>query len=171
MGMESYSITILAKEVMLSKCNGFQKLTGCTDVDLNKIRSILEVVGVELKTENLFVYDECLELFLYEQDNKFQGIEVKGCISWMEEGIKSAYKLLNNFMILYGDCDIYVLGKKINFVSSDELYGLINVEYNDKIGVFNKQYNNMKLKVTCSKFYSNKKYKKRFINRIFHSEK
>ena len=153
MGMESYSIMIVPKEVSLVCEEGYQKIIGRSEIDIVDVEEKLKSKVGQFVMNGRFIYDECLELFLYQQEGKLQALELKGCLSWLKEGVKNSFQLISYLQDEYGELDTYVLNKKIEYEKESELHQEICIAYNDKIAIFEKQYGNIELKATCGNFY------------------
>lgn len=168
MGMESYSITVLVKGISIAYENSFQKLIGISEVEIGEVEERLKKKGGQYVKDTRWTYNDNLELFIYQQNGKFQGLEIKGCLSWLDEGVKDCFQIINNFEEWYGTFDIYVLGAKVWCGNAEALYKYIYDVYYEKIQLFNKQYNNIKLKATCGKFYKEVKRKNKWYYKLFH---
>lgn len=153
MGMESYNITILAQGVSIEYENSYQKLIGYSMVDILDIEEKLRSIGMRCIQDTKWLFDDCLELYLYQKNGKLQGIEIKGCLSWLKEGVIDSFQIFNKYEEWYGEFEVYILGEKVKCNSEEQLNAYIQESYKKKIDLFNKQYNNIELKVTCGEFY------------------
>ena len=166
MGMESYQITVLVKGVLIEYEDSYQKLIGSSEIDVSDVREKLRNIGAKRIQDIKWIFDDYLELYIYERNGKFQGIEIKGCISWIREGVKDSFQIINICKEWYGELDIYVLGEKIGCHSEEELGEFVQKVYEDKINFFNRQYNDIKLKVTCGNFYKEMERRSRWYYKL-----
>lgn len=168
MGMESYSMTILAKGVSIEYEDSCQKLIGCSVVDVWNVEEKLRNIGMQYIQGAKWLLDNYLEVYIYQQNRKFQGIEIKGCISCMEGGVKDSFQIVKKCKEWYGEFEIYILGQKVRCDGEEQLKQCLQEAYETKICQFNKQYNNMKLKVSCGDFYKEMKKRTKWHYKLFH---
>ena len=166
--MESFNITGLVQGVLIEYENNYQKLIGSSEIDILDIKEKFKSLGMQYIQENKWIFDDYLEVYVYEKEGKFQGIEIKGCISWMKEGVKDSFQIVNKCKEWYGELDIYILGKKIWCDSKDGLDKYVQEAYKNKINLFNRQYGNVKLKVTCSNFYKEINRQNKWYYKLFY---
>lgn len=171
MGMESYSITVLAKQVSIEYEKSYQKLAGSSLYKVLNVEKKMRDEGIQYIQSGKWIYNDCLELFIYQQNGKFQGIEIKGCLSWLNEGVKDCFNLVNTFQKWYGEFDIYILGQKVLCTSEEVLCQYVYNAYTEKIELFNRQYGNIKLKATCGKFYKEMDKQSKWYYKLFHKLK
>lgn len=153
MGIESYNILILFQDVDIITNNGSWKLLGKSKYYISEITDILKSMQLENTYNNEWVYDKSIEIKIYEEDNYIQGVEIRGCFSYLEEGIVNCYIIIENINEVINQLSIYILNEKVWIENKDDLYNCICTKYKEKIEIFKKQYNNIKLKVTCGEFY------------------
>ena len=171
MGMESYSITVLSKQVSIKYERSFQKLVGSSLYEVLDVEKKMRECGIQYIQNGKWIYNDCLELFIYQQNGKFQGIEIKGCLSWLSEGVKDCFSLINNFQRCYGEFDIYILGQKVLCTSEEVLGQYVYNAYIQKIELFIRQYGNISLKVTCGNFYREMDRQNKWYYKLIHKLK
>lgn len=154
MGMESYDILVMAKNIKIIKRDNCWNLEGESEYHIRKLDKVLSNMKMEKINDSEWEFDKCLELKILSKNGYLQGIEIRGCISYLEEGIASCYDIIRNINQQVMSMDIYILNEKIKVKNVTELYQYICDRYQEKIDIFNKQYNNLRLKVTCGKFYN-----------------
>ncbi|MBQ4069141.1 MAG: hypothetical protein IJC76_07790 [Lachnospiraceae bacterium] len=169
MGMESYSITVLLNGISIEYEDCYQKLIGESKVKTLNIEEKLRIQGLQHIHDVKWLYNDYLEMFIYHRNGDFQGIEIKGCLSCLREGIKDSFMLINNLREWYGKVEIYVLGEKTEATKEEEFYKNVYELYKDKIRLFNKQYSNINLKVTCAEFYKELERQSKWYYKIFKS--
>ena len=169
--MESYSITVLVKGVSIEYEDSYQKLIGSSEIDIWDTKEKLSSIGIQYIQDVKWIFDDYLEMYIYEKNEKLQGIEIKGCISWIKEGVKDCFQIVNRFKEWYGELEIYILGKKVWCHSEEELDKYVQEVYKNKIELFNRQYNDIKLKVTCGNFYKEIDIRNKWYYKLFHRSK
>ena len=170
MGIESYSTLVLFQNVTTMTNNGNWKIVGKSKYYTNKLTDILKSMQMENTYDNDWIYDKSIEIKIYEEDNCIQGIEIRGCFSYLEEGIENCYTIIKNIKKVINQLNIYILNEKVCIENKYELESLICEKYKGKIEIFKKQYNNIRLKVTCGEFYyeiyENRKWHRKLYKRI-----
>lgn len=171
MGMESYNIIVLLNGVSIKYEDCYQKLIGKSVVKLLEIEARLRDIGVQHIQDLKWIYDDYLELFIYQGDGYFQGIEIKGCLSWLNGGVNDSFKIINDLKEWYDKVEIYILGQKVEISREEEFYKNLYELYNEKIKLFNKQFNNIKLKATCGEFYKEINRQSKWYYKLFNRNK
>lgn len=167
MGLESYNVTILPENVSIIRDKEYRRLCGASDINIGMIYDRLTKLCGGNNQRHKYVFNKCIDVMVYEDNMKFQGFELKGCLSYLKGGSEECY----NFYKLLGsevNLNIYILNKKINIKDSDDLYNAISTMYSEKIEIFRKQYGNIELKMTCGGFYQEMERRKRWYNKIFY---
>lgn len=159
MGIESYTIMILFQGVEIYNNNNYWNIVGKSNYITREIVREIEKMSIENLYKNEFLFENIIEIKIYEEEEYIQGIEMRGCLSCMESGIKSCYKFINELKSLGTEYSIWILNKKTKIENEKQLYNEINSSYYLKIESFKKQYENINLKTNCSEFY-NKIYKR-----------
>lgn len=171
MGMESYNVTALAKGVSYEFEDSYQKLIGSSEIDIFEVKDKLRSIGIQFIQDGRWIFEDYLELYIYEKNGKFQGMEIKGCISWIKEGVQDSFQIINKCKDWFGELEIYILGEKVPCHSEEEFDKYVQERYKNKIDLFNRQYNNIKLKVTCGNFYKEMNKRNRWYYKLFHRSK
>lgn len=167
MGMESYNVTILPENVSIIRDNEYWILCGASDINIDIIHDRLARLCGRNNQCHEYVFNECIDVKVYEDNMQFQGLELRGCLSYLKGGSEECY----NFYKLLGselDLNIFIMNKKINIKNSDDLYNAICIMYSEKIEIFRKQYGNIELKMTSGGFYQEMKRRRRWYNKIFY---
>lgn len=154
MGIESYNILVLFEDVTITTSSGSWKLLGKGKCYTSKLTDILKSMQMENSYDNEWIYDKSIELKIYDEESYIQGVEIRGCFSYLEEGIVNCYRIIKNINEVINPLSIFILNEKVCFETKDELYNFICTKYKEKIEIFKKQYNNITLKLTCSEFYT-----------------
>lgn len=167
MGMESYNIMLLAHNVSIVKKHEYWGLSNYSDMSENTIKkAINQLCNCGMK-ENEYVFRDIIDVKVYCENNYFQGIETRGCISCLEEGIKRFYELyykMNEIIPIH----VYVLDQRIDIHNENELYDTICNLYSDKINLFKRQYGDEELIVSSGGFYNEINKRKKWYYKIFH---
>lgn len=167
MGMESYNILILPENVSIIRDNEYWRLLGASDVNIDIIYDRLAKLCGRSNQWHEYVFDQCIDVKVYEENMQFQGFELRGCLSYLKGGSEECY----NFYKLLGseiDLNVFIMHKKINIKNSDDLYNAICIMYSKQIEIFRKQYGNIELKVTSGGFYQEMERRGRWYNKIFY---
>lgn len=167
MGMESYNIMLLPYNVQINRCQEYWTLCGSSDLPVSAINQIMDNLCKGNTNEEEYIFGDIIDVKLYSENDYFQGVEIRGCLSCIEEGVKKSYELyqfLNQMIPL----DFYVLNQKVNVDNEKELYDRICWSYSEKIEWFRKQYGDKKILVTSGNFYNEIKKRRRWYYRIFH---
>lgn len=167
MGMESYSILLTAREVQIIQQGSCWGLEGKSNYYSNDLNKILKEMNMENTDDEEWVFDRCLELRIHSKDNYLQGIEMRGCLSYLEEGILSCYEIIKQIDKRTVPLDIYILNERVKITNFTELYQAICEAYKGKICIFKKRYKDIKLKITCKEFYKEIEKRKRWYYRLF----
>lgn len=158
MGIESYSILVISKNVQVIKKQGCWKLEGKSHCCMKDLDKILGDMGMENSYNNRrWVFDNYLEIHTFSENAYAQAIEIKGCLSWLKEGIPKCYEIIKNIDAEIMPVDIYILDEHISILNAIELYEAIDTIYKDKITIFKKQYGEISLKTNCEEFYGKMK--------------
>lgn len=167
MGMEGYSILLTAREVQIIHRGSCWRLEGKSNYYSNDLNKILKEMNMDNTDDEEWVFDRCLELRIHSKDNYLQGIEMRGCLSHLEEGIRSCYEIIKQIDKKVVPVDIYILNERVKIASFTELYQVICEGYKDKIDIFKERYKDIKLKVTCKEFYKEVEKRNRWYYRVF----
>ena len=165
MGMESYNIMLLPKNINIKREDAYWKLCGTTDILLNAIEDDLEKLCIKVNKNKEYVFAQCIDVKLHGDKIFFQGFELRGCLSYLA-GVEACY----NFYEFWKNkipLNIFILNQIVNVESSNDLYETICYMYSEKIKLFNKQYGDIELKVTSGNFYREIKKRKRWYNKLF----
>lgn len=168
MGMESFSVLAISKDVENIKENGIWGLRGRSVIAISNIDIQLERMGAVLISKRRWLFDNCIEITEYEDGGFFQGIEFKGCLSWLNEGVEIVFKFLQSLLEILSDLDVFVLGQKAQAKTSKELYAVLVERYKDKITIFERQYGKIQLKATCGAFYKEMEKREKWYYKLFH---
>lgn len=171
MGIESFNITVLPHQVSIVSEGGYWRLEGTSTLDLKKVDEKLKILGAVKCKCNDWVIDDCIEIREYTCKGYFQGLELRGCLSNIKSGTELCCRLIETMDKEIIPLNVFVLNKKINFKNSEELYEVLQDMYGNKITIFNKQYGNIQLKVTCREFYKEIKKRKKWYYKIFYNLK
>lgn len=167
MGMESYNILILPENVNIIRDGEYWRLQGASDINIDIILDRLTKLCGRSYQRYEYVFNQCIDVKVYEDNMQFQGFELRGCLSYLKGGSEEChnfYKLLGSEL----DLNIFIMHKKINIKNSDDLYNAICIMYSEKIEFFRKQYGNIELKVTSGGFYQEMERRSRWYNKIFY---
>lgn len=170
MGLESYNILLLSENVSSIREKEYWKLCGASDISVNIIHEELDKLCSRKDQYPDYVLDGCIEIRMYEDKMLFQGLELKGCLSYLKGGAEECYqlyKLLNNKVAL----NIFILNEKIEINNSNDLYDTLCSMYSEKLKIFRKQYENIELKATCGDFYKEIKRRRRWYNKLLYHMK
>lgn len=168
MGMESYSITLLPSNVNIVRKSDYWHIEGCSGLPIRDFELALDKIGAERTGDAIWIINNCIELMQFSNNDFFQGLEVKGCLSYLEGGIDLCYdliKLLNDNIL---KTNVFVLNQMVEIENAQDLYNIVKSMYKDKITIFNRQYDNIELKVTCGEFYKEIEKKRKWYYKIFH---
>lgn len=168
MGMESYSITLLPSDVNIIRKNDYWYLEGCSELLIQDFELLFNKIGAERRGDVIWVMNNCIELIQFSNNKFFQGLEVRGCLSYLEEGIGLCYDLIKFLNDNILKMNIYILNQKVEIETAQDLYNIINNMYKDKITIFNRQYGNIELKITSGEFYKEIKKRRKWYYKIFH---
>lgn len=172
MGMESFSIIALPYQVNIVKEEEYWYLKGSSEILSKEFESQLKSIGAIKYNSNddEWILDDCIEMKEYKYNDFFQGLEIKGCLSYLRQGAELCYELLKKLDDKIVPLKVFILHEKVEFKDSEELYFHLNEKYNDKIRIFQKQYNSIELKVTCGNFYKEIEKRKKWYYKIFHKK-
>lgn len=166
MGLESYNIMILPKNVSIIRDNEYWRLCGTSEVRLNVIEDNMMKICRRTGKNAEYVLNKCLDIKLYEDKLFFQGFEIRGCLSYLKGGIEECY----NFYEFWKDkipLNIFVLNQLVKVESVNDLYEVICYMYSEKIKIFKNQYGDIELKVTSGNFYHKIKKRNKWYYKIF----
>ena len=166
MGMESFNIMMLPENVSIVRDNEWWNLQGTAQVKVNIIRNQLSNICNIDNGNNEYIYNDCIDIKVYDNEQCFQGFELRGCLSYLEKGIEYCF----NFYEYWKDkipLKIYILNKPIDVQDSKDLYKIICDMYSEKINIFRKQYGNIEIKVTSGKFYNEIKKRSKWYYKLF----
>lgn len=96
--MESYSLTVTDQNVKIVRDKEYWRLEGISHISIQSVEKYLTSIELIVKDNDIsWYYDNCIELYILHKEGLFQGIEIKGCLVYFDEGIKLCYNLLMNF--------------------------------------------------------------------------
>lgn len=172
MGMESFSIIALPDGVDIIRDKEYRHLKGNSNIffkdfelELGKLENIVR------RGECGWVLDDCIEIIVYNSNGFFQGIELKGCLSYLDDGVDLGYDFIEIIRKKIVSLKIYIFNREVEVGNSKQLCKLIKEMYSDKIAIFQKQYNDVKLKATCGEFYREMKNRKKWYYKLLHNKK
>lgn len=167
MGIESFNIMILPKNVNIIRDGEYWRLCGTTEIAIESVENELkEMYNIRRKKREEYVMDECIDVKLYENEQCFQGFELRGCLSYLRGGIEVCY----NFYEYWKDkipMKVCILNQVVQVIDVSELYQTLCNMYSQKIKIFKKQYGDIELKTTSGSFYIEIKKRKRWYYRLF----
>lgn len=169
--MESFSIMALADEVSIMRKKEYRYINGSSNVPYKDFELELKKMSNVRKDGYIWLLDGYLEIIGYNFNGFFQGIELKGCLSYLNGGIDLCFefiKIINNKIT---PLKIYILNQEVEIESSNQLCEFTKHMYNDKITIFQKQYGNVQLKVTCGEFYKEMKKRSKWYYKMLHHNK
>jgi len=152
MGMESYNIMALSREVDIVRDNEYWHSMGASNILSKEVERRLQKTGLVSCGKDEWILDDCIEIKEYCYEEFFQGFEMKGCLSYFEQGVELCY----NFIKLFDEdipLKIVIFNQEVKVENAQQLFALTKEMYKDKFTIFQKQYNNVHLKATSGKFY------------------
>ena len=168
MGMESYNIMLLANSVSIVKNHEYCEIRCHSNLPKFKIKKLLVELCDCGINENEYIYREIVDVKVYFENNYFQGIEMRGCLSCVQEGIERCYELYNYIKMII-PLNFYVLNQMVDIKNEGQLYDTICNYYSEKINLFQKQYGDEELIASTRTFYKILKKRKRWYYKIIHS--
>jgi len=96
--------------------------------------------------------NEIIDVFVIEKNNIFQGIEIKGCLSYFEKGIEMCFDLyqkINNCIPVY----IVISNRQEQIKERKDFLECMYSEYKEKLEFFQKQYGERELYLSIREFY------------------
>lgn len=169
MGMESFNIMALAEEVKIVNDKEYWSLEGKSKFQSSVIDSIIKEFGAIRYNTYDWILDDCIEIKEYVKEGGFQGIEIRGCLAYLKEGVDLCYELIN-YMNKQVSLDVYIYNEKVEVKDSEQLYAYILQLYKGKIEIFIRQYGDIKLKVTSGNFYKEIKKRSSWSYKLLHSK-
>lgn len=166
MGMESFNIMILPENVNIIRDREYWRLCGTTEIAIESVENELKEMCNMQRKDKEYVMDECIDIKLYENEQYFQGFELRGCLSYIRGGIEDCY----NFYEYWKDkipLKICILNQVVEVRDASELYQTLCNMYSKKIQIFKRQYDDIELKTTSSSFYTKIKKRKRWYYKLF----
>lgn len=157
MGMESYSIILVSNQVDFKIENSFWKLQGNSDIMITEIVRFLETLCK--KTEGTFVYNKIIDVFVIGENEFFQGLEIKGCLSCFNKGLEEIFDLYEKINIAF-PVNIVISNQKEKINEKKFFIERMYSEYEDKFDFFQKQYGKKELIVSIKDFYRYNKKRK-----------
>lgn len=168
MGIESFNIMALPEEVNIVRDKEYWYLDGSSHLLVKNIERELDKIGAIKSGNGEWILEDCLEIKEYREEAFFQGFEVRGCLSCMQYGVNLFYEFFEVFNKSIVPLKVYIFNKEIIIEDAQQLYILIKTLYNEKISIFQKQYGDIEIKVTCSNFYNEVKKRKKWYYKLLH---
>ena len=171
-GMESFFITILPKDMDFSFSDGLRSVYGNSDILELDWETILKSNNFSVsKNETHFILDNCLEMDIEKSNSGSSSIILRGCFSCFDECIRKMKNLVTLISNLTDKkIKIDILGKFVK-LEKDSLDDVINNLYEDKRNNFIHNFGNIKLHVPPSRFYKedekSKNPLKKLVSQIF----
>lgn len=166
MGVESFNIMALAEEVSIVRKKEYRFINGSSNVYYKNFE--LELEKLTNKKDYFWILDECIEIIGYHSNGFFQGMELRGCFSYLDKGIDSCFELIETISKKIIPLKVYILNQKVKVENAKQLDEWIRQLYNEKITIFQKYYGNIQFKVTCSEFYKEIKKRSKWYYKILH---
>lgn len=166
MGMDNFNITLLYDNVTVVREKEYWKLKGFSDHNIGEIYDYLITICDKDKNDH-WIYDNCIDVRLYNSCGWFQGFELVGCLSFLKGGVEECYnfyELWNRRMPL----KIYVLDQEIEVKNFKELYQIVSEKNKDKIEIFKKSYGDIEVKATGSNFRKIINKQNNWLYKLFH---
>lgn len=169
MGLESFNIAIVSEYVEVSKNGESFCVMDKSNIKSYEIKNIFNDKCMKIK-DNMYIFNDCVDIFIYELENYLKYIELKGCFSCYNKCIESFYSL---FSILNEKekQKIYILDTEYKFHNREEFDSIIHKHYDLKRELFRRQYGENEIVVSSSNFYNQIKKQNNFINRLIHKLK
>lgn len=164
MGMESYHLDLIPKNVTVTLVDDIRKYKGISNLNLsdfiNKFKRI--PLSIELNQENILFIDKALQLQINVADKKVQSIIIQGCFTWFEEGLELCYNVVNFINNNIIKIDLSILGENYEVEDLDLFKTTVIECYKDKYEYFRTYLADFKVKVLPSNFY---KYRKKYLRK------
>lgn len=170
MGMESFQIIVLPEGVEIYRENGYWYLNGSSNIRMKEFEKKLKQVGAVNDKNMDWIYDDCIEIRVEEENGSFQGLEIRGCFSWIRAGVDACFQLMQDLKKEI-PFEIFIMYQKVEGKNAEELYRILTERYQKKIENFYRQFPHMELKVTCSEFYKEIDRQNRWYYKILKSWK
>ncbi|MBQ4068119.1 MAG: hypothetical protein IJC76_02595 [Lachnospiraceae bacterium] len=167
MGLESFHIVAVPDEVDITRDKEYWSLCGNSNVHLKNIENELGNIGALKGEEGYWIIENCIEMRLYECNEFFQGIEIRGCISCIREGSEICYNTIKMICDKVVVLKVFINNKEVELINFKSFYDVLLENYKTKIDLFNKQYDNVQLKVTSSDFYKEIRKRKKWYYKFF----
>ncbi len=136
MGMESFNIMALADEVYIIRKNQYRYINGNSNILYKNFK--LDQLSNITRNDFKWVLDNCIEIIGYHSNGFFQGIELRGCFAYLDEGIDLCFQLINSISKKIVPLKIYILNQEVKAENAKQLDEFIRSMYNDKITIFQK---------------------------------
>ncbi len=159
MGMESYYVDILPKNVKFYMDGDIRKIEGVSSFNLSEFVMQIQKLQlpIRLKNENIFIIDEAIQLQLILTNQNIQVITLQGCFTWFEEGIELCYNIVRFIKTNIFEVDVSVLNEDINLDNEVEFKKNVIELYNEKFEYFRKYLADFKAKILPCDFYDYRK--------------
>ena len=147
MGMESYNMLFLHENTRIvheQQCDW--KLSGTGNIPVSQIQGLLTETCRQIAEEE-WRFDECIDLLIFEEDGWFQGLELRGCLSYFDKGVEqcyACYELWSKTIPL----QIYLMHQPVQVADCKEFHNVVAEAYAEKIKWFQQQYGDIEWKVT-----------------------
>ena len=164
--MESFNIMMLSENISINQNKEYWKLYGTTEINLDVIKDDLAKMCTVTSKNNEYVFKQCIDIKVYENNQLFQGFELRGCLSYLREGVKVCYDFYECWKEKI-PLNIFVLNQEVKVENFNALYEVVCFMYSEKIRIFKKQYGNIELKVTSGNFYDEIRKRQRWYYKIF----
>lgn len=151
MGVESFNIMALVEQASIVREKEYYFINGSSIVPYKNFE--LELEKLANKKDYFWILDECIEIIGYHSNEFFQGMEIRGCFSYLDKGIDLCFELIDTISKKVIPLKVYILNQEVEVENAGQLDEWIRLLYKDKITVFQKYYGNIQFKVTCSEFY------------------
>lgn len=169
--MESYSLTILAPHIVIRKNKDYWEIEGESHILTEQVNNYFKTLDLMKNKDGVWEYDNIVEMHIMSKNKFFQGIEIKGCLGYFEEGMKICFDFINRFSENIIDVNVYVLNEPISKETLYMFYEETKAKYQEKIMIFKKQYGDINIKATCGQFYQKVFKRDKWYYKLFDSIK
>lgn len=158
MGMESFFVTLIPRDMRLCHENNIRIICGKSDIFETDWEAILSTGGYSIcKIESCLILNDCVEMQILRNRESSSYIILSGCLSCFNESVKEMCSLIDYISnVVNKDFKIDVLGNIYEL--NENISSVIYEAYREKHSAFKHTFGNIKLRVPPSRFY--KDYKK-----------